>query len=24
MGLVATVVGALPFAELPNVFDIGI
>ena len=24
MGLVATVVGALPFAQLPNVFDIGI
>src|ERR1700737_2047601 len=24
MGLVATVVGALPFAKLPNVFDIGI
>jgi hypothetical protein len=24
MGLVATVVGALPFAPLPNVFDIGI
>src|SRR3984957_6673259 len=24
MGLVATVVGALPFAELPSVFDIGI
>ena len=23
MGLVATVVGALPFAQLPNVFDIG-
>jgi|SRR5882724_9055917 len=24
MGLVATVVGALPFGQLPNVFDIGI
>jgi hypothetical protein len=24
MGLVATVVGALPFAQLPNVFDIGL